>query len=335
MDILMKTNSLIYVGLMLAIFLALATANKVVEGFGEDSDGAIFWGGTPGGGPTPDGSVKFEKGCKLPPMTTPAEVEAAVKAGKISKSWVKDGKVQKNKDPSCKGDDCEMLPGWAEDGSCGFSGTDPEGAKTAALKLCGKTKGCVGINWFDASGFDQALDPKSSVPKNKLYSFIMASDTPMECQYGRDKNLKEWQQYCKDFSKSKIGPAFTQARKFSELDQYLGPIPVFGEPGASAPSLCEKGACESCPPTISKTPQTGPKVEPCWEHGGMLLEMSMFENTKKGEADKIFKKAGKYMGSFPRDGGGITGGAAGGIGSIGSKLMKDVTSFGKDLGKVF
>ena len=335
----MKINSLIYAGLLFIIVLGLMRAKKIVEGFGKDSSGAIFWGAAPRGGPTSDGVTKYKKKCKLPPMTTPAEVDAAVKAGKISESWVKDGKVQKNKDASCKGKDCEMVSGWSEDGNCGIVGTDPEGAKTAALKMCGKTKGCVGINWFDANGFAQALDPKSAASKNKLYSFSLVTASPIECQNAHTKNLKEWQQYCKDFSKSKIGPAFTKAHKYSELENYLGPLPVFGKPGGSAPSLCEKGKCEDCPPTISKTLQTGPKVEPCWEHGGILLEMSMFENTKKGEADKTFKKAGKFMGSFPRDGGGIAGpavgGAAGGFGSIGSNLMKDVTSFGKDLGKAF
>jgi hypothetical protein len=204
MDILMKINSLIYVGLLLIIVLGLMRGNEIVEGFGEDSDGAIFWGATPKGGPTSDGVTKYKEKCKLPPMTTPAEVEAAVKAGKISKSWVNDGKVQKNKDASCKGKDCEMLPGWSEDGDCGFVGTDPDGAKTAALKLCGKTKGCVGINWFNSSGFDQALDPKSAVPKNKLYSFSLVTASPIECQNAHTKNLKEWQQYCKDFSKSQV-----------------------------------------------------------------------------------------------------------------------------------
>lgn len=328
----MKETILILIGLLVLGYLIISNHRTIVEGFESDGPAIMFWGGSPGD-PDQDTSIKEAKQCE-----SPKDPEAAVKAGKLSKSWVKDGKIQFKKDPSCTGDDCERIPGWQENKLCRIEAfNDPEGGKAAALDICNKTKGCIGVNWMNYTEYAKHLDPTSKPLKNQVYLFEMASDKPKGCGVPQRENLSEWQKYCNNFSKTKIGPAFAKARKLSELDQYLGPMPLTSYTDGSTLSMCETGSCgdSDCPITISSTPQTGSKTTSCWFQGGDLLNMAIMSNTKKGKAVEIYQGAGKYMGSFPKSGGSPIGGIESSMQSAEQNLMKDVKSIGKKLGDMF
>jgi len=327
----MKSTILILIALLVFGSLIISNHSTIVEGFGTNGPAVMFWGASRGE-TDHKSATKEARQCEKP-----KDPEAAVKAGKLSKSWVKNGKIQFKKDPSCTGDDCERIPGWQETELCRVEAyDDPEGGKAAALDICNKTKGCIGVNWMNLTEYAKRVDPKSKSMENQVFLFELASDKPMGCSVGQLKNPSEWKKYCSDFGKSKIGPAFAQARKLEELNQYLGPMPLASYTDGSAPSMCETGPCgdASCPITISNTPQTGSKTTSCWFQGGDLLNMVIMSNTKKGKAEEMFRGAGKYMGSFPKNGG-SGGGIGSSISSVKQDLMEDVKSVGKGLGKMF
>ena len=306
------------------------------DGGGTNGQPSLFWGAPVSGGITKDGRDKVTKLCKPVSGIEGEDITADLKEGRVSKSWTKDGKYSDQADPSCKGE-CKLKPGWSQSVGCTiYAIDDPDGGKKAALDLCGKVPGCVGVNWINMTGLANASDPgrKKDPKQQDMYIYELMSADPMGCQTLQTKNTADWTKFCKDFGSSKLGPAFSSPRKITELDDYLGPLPIVGKPPGSVPSMCELGSCgdDECPITISGSAQTGSKVTSCWGQSDNL-ESVMAQNKKPGDANNYYAKMGKYAGSYAKSGGSLL--PSSGAGGMGSHFMDDIKSVGKDIGNMF
>ena len=237
-----------------------------------------------------------------------------VKNNRISESWVKNNKLNKNKDPNCKGDSCEMNTGWMVSGVSPMIGcavtsvNDFDGGKQAAIDMCNKTDDCIGVNWVNESKYIRAYGNPAEIKElgsNDITYFQLVSGTSLDCQTIENQNSKyknEWIKYCSDFKKNAIAPAFSEPQKLDELSKYLGPIPTTNDT-TMPPTKCVPGKCgnDDCPITIESAPQTGEKTT-CWDQGGTPLIMLLLENHKKGDLLNEIGKMEPYFGSFPRSG---------------------------------
>ena len=305
------------------------------DGGGTNGQPSLFWGAPAYGGITKEGRDKVTQLCKPVSGIEGEDITDALKEGRVSKSWAKDGKFSSQVDPSCKGD-CKLKPGWSQYIGCSiFAVDDPDGGKKAALDLCGKVPGCVGVNWTNMTGWATAADGIKADPKQPdLYVYEIMSADPSGCQTLQTKNTDDWTKFCKGFGSSKLGPAFSSPRKITELNDYLGPLPIVGKPPGSVPSMCELGSCgdDECPITISGSAQTGSKVTSCWGQSDNL-KSAVAQNKKPGDADNYYAKMGKYAGSYAKSGGSLL--PSSGAGGMGGRLMDDIKSVGKDIGDMF